>query len=349
MNKREVVVVGVVDLEAALRRLFEAPLGERPEAGGAPQLLDAILVLEQGRAESVVVSDGAVSVTLKERNLARAQGDTCYVRVSTDWLGEAEAFEAEGSLGDALANAALSVYYRFLPSGPNRTWRRPWLGRSPRCAVVVHGDEALFYVSEISEPRALPETTFGVRSLKLVPIAADTVEELESLQMEIAARARKAEPFPSIARAALRIPGQGRPGRLGLALLAKCSDQLLQEIELARKGLRRSTATGEEWRTPAGSCSTANPLSGDVAFVYLGVASPYEGVGADLFAVAPQLIDEFGRITQNQAARYLHTDDIYPRHPGDRTAFYRDVVALGECAISVSSILTLILRGVLGV
>jgi len=184
----------------------------------------------------------------------------------------------------------------------------------------------------------------------MIPILAETPNDLEGQLAALAAQARSGGALAEMARAARMRSRETTRHRLRLALIARTGADLLREIDLIRQGIARSVASGEEWRTPAGSCFTANPLgSGGVAFVYPGVASPYEGVGADLFAIAPRLLDEFDRLAAGQAGRYLHVADIYPRRPAERSSFFGDVVALGECAISISSVLTMLMRDVFGV
>jgi PfaB family protein len=54
-------------------------------------------------------------------------------------------------------------------------------------------------------------------------------------------------------------------------------------------------------------------------------------------------------MARGEAARYLHPDDIYPRGASDSASLFGDVVGLGECALSISAVLTMFVRGVLGV
>ncbi len=375
MTKREAVVVGIVDRDAALRRLIEgsrepSPLDDLSEAArkqlrhfepdrsvviraaGAASVREGIHSIEDGSAITVFLAGPAGAVVLKERNTALADGETCYARIFAGWdqTPGAEPFEAAADICEVLQTAALSVFYRFLPAGPRRSSRRPWLESGTRRCAIGDTEENGFTIADAGEPRALPVTTFSARSLKLVLLSADTPDELERQLTAMAAEAQNGDSLAAIARLTQMRCRETTAHRLGLALIARTPADLLREIELIRNGVARTAVSGEEWKTPAGSCFTVNPLgSGGVAFVYPGVASPYEGVGADLFAVAPPLMDRFDRLAAGQAGRYLHVDDIYPREPSDRASFFRDVVALGECAISVSSILTMLMRDVFGV
>lgn len=184
-----------------------------------------------------------------------------------------------------------------------------------------------------------PVSTFPSRELKLYPLAgadgAELVGELDAL----------ADPAAAFERYRTR-----RDAPLAAALLARNPEELKREIALAREGIPRALTTGVEWKTPGGSCFTPTPMGADgVAFVYPGIASPYPGLGADLFSLSPPLLDRFETLCRGEAAYYLHMDEMYPREPADEASFYRDVVMLGHCAISTSLVYTWIMRELFGV
>jgi PfaB family protein len=295
--QRETVIVGIADADAAVRCVFE----------GTP------------------AADGVV---FKDREEARRDGDVVYAIVEPDGTNapDAEAF-------DSLHTAAICLYYRFLPAGPNRATRRPWLTTGRRRAVV-----STTVLSEPDEPVTRPLTTFPLRSSKLYPVAADTPDELIR-ELDLL---RNSEPEAAHARFAQR-----PSAKFAAALIARTPDDLIREIDQMKRGILPAVQSQKEWRTPAGSCFTAAPLGGEgVCFVYPGVASPYIGLGADLLAVAPPLLDRYERIARGRGAYYLHIDDIYPRGPHDELAFYSDVVRLGRCAMSISLILTMLMRDI---
>jgi PfaB family protein len=72
-------------------------------------------------------------------------------------------------------------------------------------------------------------------------------------------------------------------------------------------------------------------------------------VGAELFAIAPPLMDQLARLTRGETGRYLHADEIYPRGAADTTSIFGDIVKLGECAVCISAALTNLVRDILGV
>jgi len=189
---------------------------------------------------------------------------------------------------------------------------RPWIGAA--------GD------------RAQVRSTFPYRELKLYPFAGGSAAEvLERLRAGDCDRSGDA-PFAAV-------------------LLARNSEELQRETELALIGIPRAVETGIEWKTPGGSSFVPQPLGADgVAFVYPGIASPYPGLGADLFSLSPQFLERFETLAKGQAAHYLHVNEMYPQSGvADEATFYRDVVMLGQCAISTSLIFTWMLRELFGI
>lgn len=209
------------------------------------------------------------------------------------------------------ANSDLELYYRYLPAGPGRHTARPWIG-APH--VERH-----------------TKSTFPFRALKLYPFAGETADELlAQLSSAGDAHVRYAE---------------RKDAPLAACILARTPEDLQREIELARTGIPRAMETGLEWKTPGGSSFVPKPQGADgVAFVYPGIASPYPGLGSDLFTLSPPLLDRFEALARGQAAHYLHVDEMYPVEPTDEAPFYRDVVMLGQCAISTSLVFTWLLR-----
>ncbi|MES1261081.1 MAG: hypothetical protein ABUS49_05025, partial [Acidobacteriota bacterium] len=213
-------------------------------------------------------------------------------------------------------NADLELYYRYLPAGPGRHTARPWLGAPP---LERHTN-----------------STFPFRALQLYPFAGESAEEL------LAQLGNTGDAYQAYA-------ARGNEP-LAVAILARTPDDLQREIELARTGIPRAVETGIEWKTPGGSSFVPKPLGADgVAFVYPGIASPYPGLGSDLFTLSPPFLDRFETLARGHAAHYLHVDEMYPAAPADEAPFYRDVVMLGQCAISTSLVFTWLLRELFGI
>jgi PfaB family protein len=74
-----------------------------------------------------------------------------------------------------------------------------------------------------------------------------------------------------------------------LSIIASAST-LSSELGLAVKGLSRSIKLKRDWLSPSGSFFTASPLrSNKVAFMYGDGASPYCGLGRDLYRICPSM------------------------------------------------------------
>jgi PfaB family protein len=210
------------------------------------------------------------------------------------------------------ADPELELLYRYLPAGPERFTGRPW--------VNAPGAE-----------RPPVRSTFPFRELKLYPFAGASAAD-------IMARLRHQE-----CDAALEAP-------LAAVLLARNPEELQRETELAIAGIPRALETGVEWKTPGGSSFVPKPLGAEgVAFVYPGIASPYPGLGADLFSLSPPFLDRFEALAGGRAEHFLHMDEMYPAVAADEAPFYRDVVILGQCAISTSLVFTWLLRELFGI
>lgn len=84
-----------------------------------------------------------------------------------------------------------------------------------------------------------------------------------------------------------------------LAIVGSESAGLLKQIRRAETGLRQAFEQAGEWRTPAGSYFTAQPLGprGLVAFVYPGAMNSYVGLGRDLFRLFPGLLTKLAGLT----------------------------------------------------
>jgi PfaB family protein len=299
----------------------------------------AIRAIEGGETDSALVTDSHGSVLLMERSAARRDGKPCLALISIGQeVANGEDFSPGESICAAVEAAALAIFYRHLPTGPGRATPRPWLA-APRFARVQADD-----VLTLSETEVIrPVTTLAQRAPQLVLFTADSPDELtrglSALETD--------GPLPKIASATRARCGDHR---FALSLIARNREELVREISLATAGIARAVESGAEWKTPSGSCFAPVPLgAGGVAFVFPGVGSPYLGVGAELFAIAPRLMEDFERLTRGEAARYLHADEIYPRGAANTAALFADVVALGECAVSISAILTMLVRDILGV
>lgn len=172
-----------------------------------------------------------------------------------------------------LVAAALSLHHRRLPNG------KPWLsagGRSAQVAVAAmdgrYGDVATWRLIEHTESPARPERA----SPQLYVFAGrDASEVLKALDRGGTATRDGA------------VTDSSAPARL--VLVAADEATLKQRIERARAHIRDGAPPGE------GVHFRAQPVRGDLAFVFTSAGSAYHGMGQELLAALPELGDRLAR------------------------------------------------------
>lgn len=153
--------------------------------------------------------------------------------------------------------------------------------------------------------------------------------------------------------------GERSGRRLCAVLVGDDRDGLLRELDQAARDLPDVCSAGGEWRTPAGSYFTADPIGerGKVAFVFPGAFNTYPGMGADLFRAFPGLLSRFIEHADHPA-RLLRERTLYPRDvdAGDRrelmrreAALIEDIPAMLATGTSFAVIHARLLRELLGI
>jgi PfaB family protein len=237
----------------------------------------------------------------------------------------------------ALIKTALCIDGRYLPACPD--WdmfaeaefaaatalyvpdsARPWLRRqnARRRAVVssLGSDGCAANVILAEPPQAQPQPAAFVRRsrLRLLPLFADSRDELSGRLAELATALADGRPLLNLVRQAL-LAAQARPAaRYALVLLARDSAELQREIDLARTGLAAAFEHGTDWETPLGSCFSARPLAaqGRLAFVFPGAFSAYPGLGRELWQLFPDLHQRLAGLGGDLPA-IIDERRIYPR------------------------------------
>ena len=325
----DIAIIALEGIPSIARALFEGT----PFSGlNSKQLAAAINALKNAGSATMG------SVKFKYAETARRDGDKIYALIRSAPPDQAaEPFAC-------LETAVLALYLRFLPVSETRASRRPWLISGERRVNLSLPDGGHFHLVECPGPR--PKSTFPWRSSKLFPISASDqiglLSQLDLLEQRLPCN------LDDLANAWRSEYQQDAP--LAMALIAHDEAGLRKEIDVMRRSLPKAFAENGEAKTPAGSYFTATPQGGGgVAFVYPGVGSAYVGIASDLFALAPPLLDRFDSLSNGQPARYLHVDEMYPREKQTDSAFYRDIIGVGEVAISTAVIFTMMLRDVFGV
>jgi PfaB family protein len=123
------------------------------------------------------------------------------------------------------------------------------------------------------------------------------------------------------------------PHAFSACILGSTPEELLREIEYALTGIPEAAGKSSDWRTPAGSTFSPNPLgnSGSIAFVYPGAFNSYIGVGQDLFRLFPPLYQRLTDISTH-IGDLLNERQLYPRRfapilPEDQEQLEKQLVA----------------------
>ncbi len=242
-------------------------------------------------------------------------------------------FAASGMV--SLLEALIAVRSRTLPALPN--WEapkgdgsasglyvppesRPWFRNADaparRAAVSSLGQETAHAIiseapSAAAAPEAVPSANTG--GLFLLPVtapdAAQLLERLKALQELL----HHQTPLPELARQTFEAQQQASGG-LGVALLGRTHEELLQELTSAQAGIPQAVASGKDWVTPRGSSFSPAPLglAGKVAFTYPGGFNSYLGNSRTAFRLMPELHESMASHTTRLGAA-LHDRRLYPR------------------------------------
>ncbi|MEX2631546.1 MAG: beta-ketoacyl synthase N-terminal-like domain-containing protein [Tistlia sp.] len=342
---------------ACVEALAEAPasgdLAGAVERSARAALAEAGVAAEEVGMLEAFAGGSAVEDALELEGLVRVYGPgaaPCVLGSAKAQIGHTGA--ASGLLG--VIRTALCLFDRVLPAQP--AWAgpraglpgdagrlvigggaRPWLRRTgPRRAAVqglgLDGRSLHLLLSEAGESadggvgaegERPPRARLGLSEAPPLPLPV-FAGDLAGLLAGLDRLAEDRRPLATIARERLEAaPADG----LALVLVARDQAGLEQEIALARASLPAAFAEARPWQTPAGSCCAPRPLGqgGKIAFVYPGIGSVGPGLASELFALAPEALQEIEAAFANPAAA-LSADLVYP------TAFGRVGPAALEAA-----------------
>lgn len=139
-----------------------------------------------------------------------------------------------------------------------------------------------------------------------------------------------------------------------LSIIGHSRKEILQEIDLALKGIERVFKQKGDWKTPLGSYFTARPLGkkGKIAFVYPGMGSADLGLGKDLFRLFPELQSTFSNLVKD-IGQVIPETLLYPRsltRPSKKfknkktQEFLNNGVAMCQSGITLATLHTILLK-----
>jgi PfaB family protein len=224
----------------------------------------------------------------------------------------------------------------FYAPGNSRSWFAPAGQEYLSGSVVSISDAHELAFLNLQTPCDAPSleiTMPQMESLCLFPFGGNSIEEI-STQLETF----KNTDFSRVnlqqaARFQYRRWQKNAPYAYTACVLGGSPEELLREIDYAVTGVPDAAGKSSDWRTPAGSTFSPDPLgnSGSIAFVYPGAFNSYPGVGQDLFRLFPPLYKRLAVISEN-IGELINERQLYPRRfarilPEDMERFEKELVA----------------------
>ncbi len=237
----------------------------------------------------------------------------------------------------SLIKTALCLYYRYIPAVPEwstpkypelwsgspfyvQTQSKPWfLGAEANKRIAAinsfsNGNLAHLILSEAPLAQERDSRYLEQMPTFLFPLAAsepaELLEQIETLEKTIS----QSDSLAVTAAQTFAAYQKNKNATYAVAILGRNLKELQRETQRALKGVKKAVLTGEDWKTPVGSCFTAKPLGkkSKVALVYPGAYSSYVGIGRNLFRLFPKIWDS--PIIQSVYTRVASIEKcLYPR------------------------------------
>ncbi|HVP21910.1 MAG TPA: hypothetical protein VMS73_08620 [Anaerolineaceae bacterium] len=272
----------------------------------------------------------------------------------------------------------LCLYHRFLPASPQPfsdgiieslvetgfyqlSEPRPWLlnrTQPQRLAGLYHAaTQGVFWLlAEDVAQKERPNAALSQAEFRLIPLAANTIDELNGMVKLLRIQAEKDPDLHSLSQKWYGVYEKRPAATMGLMLTASNQAELLREIEFAQKGVPDALQRGVDWQTPTGSYFAPKPLgqTGSVCLVYPGAFNSYVGIGRDLFRLFPQIYDWMEPLAKDLAFvfydHYLYPRSLEPISKEElgalENALTEDAVAMMTSGMAFSVVYTYILERV---
>jgi PfaB family protein len=301
-------------------------------------------------------------------------GLTCALGCVKANIGHA----SEVSALAGLIKTALCLYHRYIPATPQwtspmdiRLWEqspfyvatgsRTWFldDVSPKRIAALNSIESNgvshLIMSEDAAPQFRPNRYLAQAPPCCLPLKGDNQADLKGQLNSLRKKIEASSCLSDSARQNFSAFQDRAAASYALMVVGQNKEELVKEIQFMLRGVPYAFAKGKEWKTPTGSYFTANPLglTGQVAFVYPGVGSPYVGLGQDIFHLFPEIYNHFSELTSD-IGELLKEKKLYPRSrerltddqiKGLERRLRGDIMAISECGMGFSVLYTMILKG----
>ena len=267
----------------------------------------------------------------------------------------------------AIIKTALCVYHQFIPGIPNwntaknNTFKdsnyyfpsqsRPWVneGEHPRQALVNLSSHSRVKLSEYTHPKSHNIDNFLKKHLFVLKgnTQKELTEHLSQLSKDILI-----EELDFIAQTYFDTAAK-KKATYSIVLVTSNQKSILQDIAFIEKQLVVSFKNSTDIKLPSGSYFSPNPSAakGDLAFVYPGSATSYEGLGQDLFQFFPNLLSDFEHRIPN-LKDFFGLDYLFPKKQDSATPspnIQGDAISMMSAGVLYSTLYTHILTKYFGV
>jgi PfaB family protein len=243
-------------------------------------------------------------------NMGNAEPLIAMIKVALS-LSTRSVYASELRLANALG---LQASHFYVPENS-----RPWFDQpniNKRSAMIWHHNTnkeiEVFHMCGVNKPAQI--NTLSNSGIFLIPVSANSFIDIQNELVKMEKDLNDNLPLAKVAKKAF-LDFNFHPNRkFVLSIMGSSREEILNEIDFAKKGLPSAFDNGKDWQTPNGSYLTPHPLgeTGKIAFVYPGAFSSYIGLGRSLFHLFPILFDQVKTITEDAGA-VIQSDLLYPR------------------------------------
>merc|ERR1711871_86470 len=279
----------------------------------------------------------------------------------------------------SLIKTALCLYNRYLPETPR--WEKPstdslWKNSAfyvcpdSRAWMKNPGERRLAGVNGVSsggshfhvvmsdvegQNERQNIVSLSDDAVKLITLAGkstdDVLERIGQIQNEIEKNGSSINLLRSLVQKSLEVI----PTKSSYIVAIVASHLTLEgELAKAKKGISRSAKLGKDWASPAGSFYTPKPIRSDrIAFMYGDGASPYCGLGRDMYRIFPSMHEV---VHEKTTEMWSTTDEAWNtrevlqtqmKHAEEK--FVHRAVDMFRSGVFHSTMFTAIARDVLGI